>query len=172
MAVDPASDIINTFVLAMRACFNPGSAQVAIGGGSADVRFFAGDGGLPSSLIPQGDDCEQPLLWVRAAHRYRFRPGAFPAAYVGDGACKDSLRALAVEVGVGRCSTMEAEPDWDTLASEAEISLDDSWRIELALCMASGELRTPKRAVATDTVAPFGPEGGIIAWTGMAYVQF
>jgi hypothetical protein len=66
---------------------------------------------------------------------------------------------------------MDAEPDWDTLDNEAIMSLDDSWRIEQTLQAVTRRLRGPDRAVATDTVAPYGPAGGIIAWTGMAYVQ-
>lgn len=172
--VDPASDVVNVFVRAMKRAFNPDDAvQPPLGGGSTEVRFFAGDGALPS-WNPHGTGCDGPMLWVRVAHRYRSKVGAFPTAYVGDASCTnaDVRRALAVEVGVGRCTTMDASPDWGTLSEEAEISLDDSWRVEMALCSAMSELRGPQRAVALDTVAPFGPEGGLIAWTGMAYVQF
>lgn len=169
---DPASDIINVFLTTMRQAFDPASECPPDGGGSTAVRFFAGDGALPAGNPVEG--CEEPFLWVRAAHRFRSRLGEFPAAYVGDAPCEHTgvRRVLAVEVGVARCTTMDAEPDWDTLSSEAEVSLDDSWRIERVLCAAAKRLRSPECAVATDTVAPAGPEGGIIAWTGMAYVQF
>lgn len=171
---DPVSDVVDAFLRAMKAAFNPAdSIAPPLGGGSTDVRFFAGDGALPGSLIPSGSGRKcPPLLWVRVDRRYRYQAGRFPAAYVGDAPCKDSLRAVAIEVGIGRCSTMEASPTWSQLEREAEIALDDSWRIELALCAAEAELRGPKRVFATDTVAPVGPEGGITAWTGMAYVQF
>lgn len=170
---DSASDVVDAFITAMREVFDPTSACPPDGGGSTAVRFFAGDGDLPASLMPNAGsgDCD-PLLWVRVAHRFRSRTTEFPAAYVADTPCTDLTRVLAVEVGVGRCSTMEAEPDWDLLATEAEVSLDDSWRIEKVLCAVSARLRSKTRAVATDTVAPFGPSGGVIAWTGMAYVQF
>ncbi|MCV7424340.1 hypothetical protein H7K45_27715 [Mycobacterium yunnanensis] len=171
---DDASDVVDAFLTAMREVFDPASPCPPDGGGSTLVRFFAGDGDLPASLMPgPQSDCD-PLLWVRVAHRFRSRDTDFPAAYVGDAACghADIRRALAVEIGVGRYTTMEADPDWDTLATEAEISLDDSWRIEKALCAVAARLRSKTRAVATDTVAPFGPQGGVIAWTGMAYVQF
>lgn len=171
---DEASDVVNAFIVGMREVFDPASDCPPDGGGTTDVRFFAGDGDLPASLIPQGDTCDQPLLWVRVAHRYRSKVADFPAAFVGDAPCGNAVlwRVLAVEIGVGRCSTMEAEPDWDTLDTEATVSLDDSWRIEKVLCRVAAGLRSKKRAVATDTVAPYGPAGGIIAWTGMAYVQF
>jgi len=171
---DEASDVVNAFITAMRQAFDPAADCPPDGGGTTNVRFFAGDGELPSSLIPQGPKCKQPLLWVRVAHRFRSRVGDFPAAFVGDAPCgtADLRRVLAVEIGVGRCSTMEAAPKWDVLEDEATVSLDDSWRIEKVLCVVATRLRTKSRAVATDTVAPFGPQGGIIAWTGMAYVQF
>ena len=174
---DPATEIVNAYITAMKAAFNPGDkVQPPLGGGSARVRFFAGDGALPN-WDPQGrggPGCKEPFLWVRVDRRYRARAREFPAAFVGDGNCanKDVKRALAVEVGVARCTDMDAEPNWSKLEDEAEISLDDSWRIEMALCMAAKALAKPDRAVATDTIAPQGPEGGLIAWTGMAYVQF
>lgn len=170
--VDDASAVVNQFISSMLKAFDPNSECPPLGGGSTTVRFFAGDGALPS-WNPHGTGCDEPMLWVRVAHRYRSKIGSFPTAYVGDASCgnADIRRALAVEVGVGRCTTMDADPDWDTLSQEAEISLDDSWRIEQVLCHAAKRLQSPQRAVAIDTVAPFGPEGGLIAWTGMAYVQ-
>lgn len=174
---DPAADIVNAYIAAMRKAFNPNDqVQPPLGGGSTTVRFFAGDGALPAwdPHARGGPGCADPFLWVRVDRRYRARAKDFPAAFVGVGNCvsADVKRALAVEVGVARCTDMDANPNWSKLADEAEISLDDSWRIELALCMAAQALTAPDRAVATDTIAPQGPEGGLIAWTGMAYVQF
>lgn len=177
---DPASDVVNAFVVAMKAAFNPAdSVQPPLGGGSTDVRFFASDGALPTSVWDPDNGglaagCRDPLLWVRVDRRYRAKARDFPAAFVGDKDCKDAdvVRALAVEVGIARCSDMSAKPKWSALEREAEVSLDDSWRIETALCLAATALRKAKHAVATDTIAPLGPEGGLIAWTGMAYVSF
>jgi hypothetical protein len=168
--VDPASEIVNTFITTLRQAFNPAdSVQAPLGGGSTTVRFFASDGGLPYA-----PGCREPFLWVRVDRRYRSRRRDFPAAYVGDPDCKDAdvARAVAVEVGVARCTSEDAKPNWSRLADEAEIGLDDSWRVELALCRAATVLRDTGHAVALDTIAPVGPEGGLIAWTGMAYVQF
>lgn len=176
---DPASDIVNAFITAMKAAFNPDdTVQAPLGGGSTDVRFFASDGALPTSVVdPEGGlaiGCKAPFLWVRVDRRFRSRQSEFPAVYVGDKDCKaaDVVRGVAVEVGVARCSDMSAKPKWSVLEREAEISLDDSWRIELALCMAATILSKADHAVATDTIAPLGPDGGLIAWTGMAYVSF
>lgn len=171
--VDPALAIIDAFTAAMLEAFAPEGDCPPLGGGSTQVRFFAGDGALPD-WNPTGRGCDQPFLWVRADRRYRSMIAEFPAAFVQDDrSCKQAaaVPVLAVEVGVGRCSSMEASPKWDKLAEEARVSLDDSWRIELVLGRIGCNLRTPSRAVATDTIAPIGPEGGIVAWTGMAYVQ-
>lgn len=172
---DQASDVVNEFIRSMKRAFNPkDTVQPPLGGGSTKVRFFAGDGALPS-FEPHGrggPGCKEPFLWVRIDRRYRSRRKDFPAAFVGEGKCNtvDVCPALAIEIGVARCTDMDEQPNWSKLEEEAEIGLDDSWRIELALCMAETALTTPDRAVATDTIAPQGPEGGLIAWTGMAYV--
>lgn len=168
---DPAAAAIDTFITALRKAFNPDDAVCKpLGGGSTTVYFLAGDGGLP----PWNPNCDEPFLWVRAAHRYRARSSDFPTAYMGDKHCNtpDLHRVLAIEIGIMRCTSLLDEPDWQRLTNEANISLDDSWRIELALCTAANSWRRKDRPVATDTVAPYGPEGGVTAWTGMAYVQF
>lgn len=172
LAVDPATDIVLAFITAMKQAFNPDDAVAPpTGGGSKDVWTFAGDGALPDA-----PDCtKEPFLWVRLDRRYRAREVDFPSAFVGViEKCKkpDVRRAVAIEVGVARCTTMEAKPKRSVLEDEATIGMDDSWRVDLALCMASAALTDQGHAVATDTVAPVGPEGGLIAWTGMAYVQY
>lgn len=165
---DPASDVVNVFMVAMRQAFDPASACPPVDTGSTTVHFIAGDGAPPADFT-----CEGPFLWVRVGQRFRATKANFPAAFVGNEDCAASgvIRAVAVEVGAMRCTSMDSQPDWDTLSDQAEISLDDSWRIERALCAAAGRLRRDGRAVAIDTVAPDGPEGGLLAWTGMAYVQ-
>lgn len=172
---DPAWEVISVAMNAMSQAFDPASECPPLGGGTTTVRLFAGSGDFPAAWIRPGGECEGPLLWVRAAHRYRSRTAQFPTAFVGDIGCSEYgelRRVLAVEVGVGRCISVDADPDWELLEDEATNSLDDSWRIETVLKAIVCRLRSNERAVATDTVAPFGPEGGIVAWTGMAYVQF
>lgn len=79
---------------------------------------------------------------------------------------------VALEIGVLRCTSMDAEyVNWDKVTVEELVALDDSWRIETALTVARCRLQSKTRAVATDTVAPIGPEGNLRAWTGMLYVQ-
>lgn len=172
-AVDPAINVISVFVDAMRRAFNPDDTIAPpTGGGSKNVRVFAGDGVLPPSLI-QATGCDTPLLWVRAAQRYLSEPKSFPSVRVRmPDECEDTgFHTLGVEIGVGRCSSMESGPTWDDLAAEADASLDDSWRLSLALDLAACDLRSKVRAFAADTIAPYGPEGGVIAWTAVAYVQ-
>ncbi|MEU9805429.1 hypothetical protein [Mycobacterium sp. NPDC050853] len=172
---DSASDIVNVFISALRQGYDPSSRcpppEVDV---VPAVRFFASDGGVPKSWVPFLGCESGPFLWVRVAMRYRARIKDFPAAFTGGQTCADAdvKRVLGVEIGVARCTEMEAEPDWDTIAREAEISLDDSWRLETVLCAAAARLRRDGYAVATDTIAPDGPDGGLIAWTGMAYVSF
>lgn len=173
---DPAGAILDEFIAAMRQGFDPDSACPPVGGGSLVVRFLAGDGALPL-FEPSGKGCREPFLWVRAAHRYRSTFDKFPAAVLGGTVpCADgtTVRVLAVEIGVGRCTSIgrDPNPQWDRIDREAEVALDDSWRLETVQCAVGRRLRQAGHPAAHDTVAPAGPDGGLIAWTGLSYVQF
>ncbi|AQT82504.1 hypothetical protein B1R94_02335 [Mycolicibacterium litorale] len=158
----------------MREAFDPDSASPPAGRGSTTVRFFAGDENALQVWDPDArGGCADPFLWVRVPRRFRSRTDTFPQAYVGDWGCNQAgvISVVEIEVGVGRCASIDPAPKWSDLERENEISLDDSWRIELVLRRGVCKLRTPQRAVATDTVGVAGPAGGAIAWSGVAYVQ-
>lgn len=163
--------IINAAIFAMREAFDPNSSMPPLGGGGGDVRVFAGSGAPMDAVDMHVSDCgcDKPFLWVRLVRRYKTK--TFPQPYVGALEC-DVMNAVAIEVGVARCAALSAEaPDWKTLAEEAEISLDDSGRIELALCRAADLMKTRECSdiQAVDAVVPYGPEGGIISWVGTMY---
>lgn len=167
---DPGSDIVNVFVTAMREAFDPASNCPPLGGGSTDVRFFGGEA-LPLSAWSQ-INCKQPFLWVRVAQRFRtsemkrFTTPSIEANPIG-------LRSvIAIEIGVGRCALTNAKPTWDQWAHEAEVSLDDSWRLDRAVCRAVGLLKPLQAIAGKDAILPYGPDGGVIAWTGQVYVQY
>lgn len=168
--LDPAFDVINAFITALREGFDPTSNCPPDGGGSTDVRFFAGDAAPTAAWDAHaaGSGCKQPFLWVRVVRRFRSKEFPTPTVVTS---C-ELPRVIEVEIGVARCALTEQEPTWAEYATEAEISLDDSWRIELALCRARSLLSMHDFRVGTDTIVPFGPEGGIIAWSGVAFVQF
>lgn len=172
VCVDPASEIISAYAAALAEVFDPDSSCPPDGGGSTTVRFFGGDG-IPMAAwnahTSGGEQCDAPFLWVRVMRR--FRSAEFPAQTIGIDSC--SLpRVIALEIGVGRCATVDLDPSWEDYAAEAEISLDDSWRIELALCRAAALVRRIGYSAGTGEVSPYGPEGGVVAWMGEAYVQF
>lgn len=172
VCMDDASAIVDAYVRAMKLVFSPTSECPPVGGGSTDVRFFAGMAPPTDAWDAHsdgGEGCDNPFLWVRIMRRYRSLNFPTPTASVE--ACS-APRVLAIEIGVGRCAVTDAEPEWTQYAHEAEVSLDDSWRIEKALCVAAGILRGDNRPVGIDTIEPYGPEGGIIGWTGAAYIQF
>lgn len=164
--------ILNQAICAMRQVFDPAASYPPLGGGTTVVRAFAGDATPLAAVdmhIGERQCGTDPFLWVRLARRYRSRD--FPTPYVGPDGCRAQTVA-AVEVGVARCAVISAEgADWPALAEEAEISLDDSGRIELALCVASSLMVKAQcsDAQAIDAVIPFGPDGGVIAWTGTLY---
>lgn len=170
---DGVDCVINKAICAMKEAFDPAASYPPIGGGSTVVRTFAGDA-TPLAAVNMhiGDvSCgNDPFLWVRLVRRYRSQ--TFPTPYVGPDGCL-AQRAVAVEVGVARCAVIEAGEgtDWTALAEEAEISVDDSGRIELALCRAAALMKTAKcsDAQAIDAIVPYGPDGGVIAWTGTLY---
>jgi hypothetical protein len=170
--LDPAEEVINAFITALKQAFNPHDVvQPPEGGGSETVRFVAGDV-VPLELwdahAQGGSDCAAPFLWVRLMRRSRARDMTIERTLPN--AC-GQLRVIDIEIGVGRCAALGETVDWAAIAKEAEISRDDSWRIDLALCMAGDALRTAGHQIAVGTVVPYGPEGGVIAWSGDAKIS-
>ncbi len=169
---DPASDIVANVMEALRAAFDPDSACPPVGGGTgAVVRFFGGDG-IPMAAWnahTSGEGCDLPFLWVRVLRRYR--SDRLPTPVIDTTPCGLS-RVIALEMGVGRCAIVEMDPSWKDYAVEAEISLDDSWRVESALCYAAALNRKAGLSSAIGEISPYGPEGGVVAWTGTIYVEF
>lgn len=175
MLSDPAECIINAVVTAMREAFTADSSAPPLGGGSDRVRFFAGDSApldfFDAHLNDPDCGCEKPFIWVRLMRRYRSQ--TFPAPWVGEAPC-DQPHVVAVEIGVGRCSSMlTTECDWSAYEAEAEVSMDDSNRIEIALCRARQLMQRTKcsDAVAFDAVVPYGPVGGVLAWVSVLYAR-
>lgn len=169
---DPAQEIVDAYLTALVEVFDPLSECPPLGGGGAVVRFFGGDA-IPMAAWNAhsngGDDCNAPFLWLRVLRRYR--TNTFPDQSIGIESC--SLpRVIAMELGVGRCAVIDLDPTWDQYAAEAAISLDDSWRIEMALCRGAAWVRQLGYSAGSGEVSPYGPEGGVIAWTGEAYAQF
>lgn len=156
----------------MRAAFTDESASPPLGGGSDTVRLFAGDMLPIAAWNSHSDDlgCDHPFLWVRLARRFRTDP--FPAPTLDSAPCGLPV-GIVIEVGVARCAVVDMEPSWDDYAREAEVSVDDSWRVELALCRAAKTIVSDGCGIntAADIIFPIGPEGGVIAWAGNLHVQ-
>jgi hypothetical protein len=172
--IDGVECIINQTIRAMRDVFSPTSSQPPLGGGTETVRFLAGEASPMAVVDLHIADCEcgkDPFLWVRLLRRYRSR--TFPQPFIGDDPCGSPV-VVALEIGVLRCAVV-GQPDssLEDYGKEAEISLDDSWRIELAQCQAVSKLKQARCSdmVALDAVVPYGPDGGIIGWTGSLYVR-
>jgi hypothetical protein len=169
---DSVSCIINAAICALREVYAPDSESPPLGGGSGEVRFFAGD--APGNELWDahyaGCGCDKPFLWVRLMRRYRTLD--FPNEYVGPSNCGHP-KAIALELGVARCASMEVETSWEVRQQEAKFALDDSWRIELAMCRAGARAMASNCAdnFALDAIIPAGPEGGVISWLGTAYFQ-
>lgn len=177
MLHDGVDCIITTVVQAMREAFSPTATFPPLGGGSERVRIFAGEAAPLSAVDMHLEDpecgCDVPFLWVRLMRRYPTDLGRFPSASVGDSPCGAAM-AAAVEVGIARCAAVFSETcSWSAYEAEAEVSLDDSNRIQIALCRAQRLLKTNECSDASsmDAILPYGPEGGVIAWTGTLYVR-
>lgn len=173
---DLAEPSIIHLIRAMRQVFNPTAPTPPVGGGTEHVRFFAGDQ-MPTAAVDmhrEGCGCGEPLLWVRLVQRYRTTPPQFPNPVVlADSCITDLVPAIELEVGVMRCAVVKEEPEWCDYEKEASVSLDDSWRVEAAMCRAMdcavNEQDAKKTAVGN--VVPWGPQGGVIAVYGTVWVQ-
>lgn len=116
------------------------------------------------------DDCDA-LVWVSILRRYRTVD--FPSeAYEIDN-CRVG-KAITIVVGIARCTSMMDDygnpPDPDQVAHEAVVGIDDSSRLDAALCRAGRVLEDDGRAngFALDAAEPMGPSGGIVAWVQQA----
>jgi hypothetical protein len=170
---DPALVAVTQLTNALRDAFT-GTECPPLVGNVGTVRFFAGDGApLAAWDSHASQGCDTPFVWVRLVRRYLSHE--FPAPAVSINPCLNSaIRVVAVEAGVGWCAVVDAEPTWAEYATEAAASMDASWRIEIALKRAACALKADDDGilVGRDTLAPYGPEGGVIAWTGVLYVSY
>lgn len=169
---DRAMTILGYVVESLRLAFDPKSATPPLGGGSPHIRLLGGDG-IPAALFHPYREagCKEPLLWVRLVRRYYTELLPEESGRSTSGCARP--QAMTVEAGVMRCSTMDPEPEWSDIEREALTQLDDGYRIDAALCRAMQCARDEHRALDTYMAAgePWGPNGGVIAWTQWAHVQ-
>lgn len=171
---DPALEVTDAAVAALLEWFRPDSVCPAKVGTTETVRLFAGDGAPLAAWDAHAagsTGCKEPFIWVRLMRRYRSQ--TFPAPTINTNPC-GLTRVVPVEMGVGWCAVTDQEPTWAQWAAEAVISQDVSWRMEEAVCMAAQLLTNDSsgRLTGTDTITPYGPEGGVIAWTGVLYASY
>ena len=170
VCVDPASEVINALIVVLRDAFDPAGPCPMDSKVAPAVRFFAGDMEPPEAwnAHTRSAGCDAPLLWVRVVKRYRSE--RFPDPTIVMDNCK-TMRVIALEIGIARCTVVDANPSWDDFAVEAEQSLDDSRRVEKALCALVDALKLDHRA-GYEAILPFGPEGGILGWTAQIFISF
>lgn len=171
MAGDKAVTIIGLVAEQLRAFFGDTAAVQPLGGGTNTVRILAGDSAvIPEWLSGEQEDCGDcgPYLWVRLVRRWRSGnefPQELPVAKCGTG------RAITVEAGIARCFPITDDPT--ELEQLALVQLDDSWRIDNALCLAMA--KAEREGVALNTAIgagePIGPEGLAILWVQQASAQ-
>ena len=163
--------------IALGELFGPDDQCPAKVGTTTNVRTFAGDG-LPlaawDSHSTGSSGCKEPFVWQRV--RRRFRSAQFPHPTISATPC-ELTRVIEVELGVGWCADLGNErggPSWAAYQREAEISMDVAWRLEEALCLAAKLYRADdaNQQVGTDTLVPYGPEGSVIAWSGILYASY
>lgn len=170
---DPAQDVLVHLIRSLRTAFDPQAANPPVGGGTANVRFFAGDS-IPLAAWDahaEGCGCNEPFLWVRLVQRYRTKN--FPEPFRGAARCNETSSALEIEVGAARCAIVKEEPEWCDWEKEAAVNLDDSRRVDAALCHAMACARDADDVglTAIGPVVPWGPNGGVIAVYGTVWVQ-
>ncbi len=167
---DQAAPIITTAREVLLEFFGPRDAGQALVGPVREVRLFAGDG-IPLAAWNSITGCTDAFAWVRVMRRYRTRQ--FPNATIDASPC-GLTKAVAVEVGVASCASMDEQPRWEDYEREAQESMDTAWRLTEALCVMSKRLGADgsERQTGVDTVAPYGPDGGVLAWTGILYATY
>lgn len=172
---DPAAAVIEAASVALHDAFT-GTECPPLVGNVEVVRFFAGDAPPMAAWDSHaGKGCDTPFVWVRVMRRYR--SGEFPNPTIDTSPCTNNLtKVMPIEMGVGWCAVVDQEPSWADYAAEAAQSLDVSRRLEIALCKAAAALKIgvdgDGRLVGTDDIVPFGPEGGVIAWTAVLYASY
>jgi hypothetical protein len=168
---DPSFAIITDTLAVVRAVMRPDSDYPPVGGGTTQVQLVTGEGPAWDPLAgrygEEGDDaqCPNPFVWVRLVSRYRSTN--FPEATVIAGC--GGVAVLALEIGIGRCVSIEADVDWTVIANEAEWGLDDAFRLDKIACVLVGYLKD-RAMVAYEPAVPEGPEGGGIVWSITVYV--
>lgn len=148
--------------------FDPELSVPPLGGGTDTVHILAGDTVSPPWL--EGDDgCDGcgPYLWVRLVKRWRTED--FPS--ISQISMCTTAQAVTVEAGIARCYPYD--PDEDDQTTAAMVQLDDSYRLDAALCAAMRAAEDKGIAVNTALGAgdPYGPNGLLIAWTQQAHAQ-
>lgn len=167
---DNVREIVTTAQAVLLEFFGPDAAVKAKVGTVNEVRLFAGDG-IPLAAWNSIGGCGDVFVWVRVVRRYRTR--GFPTPTIDSAPC-GLPKALALEVGVASCASMEESPRWEDYAREADEAMDTAWRLEEALCVMSSRLKRDdsERLTGVDTVTPYGPDGGVLAWTGVLYATY
>lgn len=172
---DPLSCAVDHTTYALKILFSPDSVDPPLGSGTEDVKFFHADAiPLPWFHAHVDGDCDNatPFIWVRVVSRYKST--TFPTPDLS-GACAQN--AAEIEFGVARCSYLDdhGDVDFDKLRTEANVSLDDSRRLEKAACLAAARMLKSDTKCANNTarelIQPVGPEGGVVGWVTSLYVQ-
>ena len=153
-------------------------AVAPLGGGTDVVWQLAGDIIAPPPWVGIGEsddidpnECD-PYLWVRLVQRWRqgqsqnMTASSFAIPKCGQ------ARGITIEAGIARCYPLDGTPE--EMAQRSLVLLDDSWRMDLALCAAMKDAKDNAVAKETGigTGAPFGPEALVLTWAQSAYAQF
>lgn len=168
---DPASGVIDTFTAALGAAYSVTSSCPPDGLTATPVVYFFGGETAPLeawNAHSADPGCDVPFLWVRFAGRYSTRD--FPNPVTGPVDCGVPT-AIEVEIGVAWCADINSAATPADYAVDAEASLIHSWRLDRARAVAWATLRDDNHKVAVDVIAPYGPEGGIMAWMTSTHVS-
>ena len=177
---DPALPLLVHTTEALATLFGPSDDCPPLIGSTENVRTIAGDG-LPLEAWDahkgggrKGGGCAEPFIWQRVRRRYRSTN--FPHPAISTSPCA-ALRVIELELGVGWCAEIGSERGqvaWERLDAEATKSMDVAWRLEEALCLAAKKISDDEegRHTGTDTLVPYGPDAGVIAWSGILYASY
>lgn len=164
-------EVVGTIIEAMRTQFTSDAATEPLGGAVPTIEHRPGADVALDGL--EYENCAG-IVWVNVLRM--FRTTEWPQESDSMSACRGTL-AVVVQVGAARCvSTVDSSgfpPTPEDMERDALVGLDDAVRLERALCIAARWLE--QRGIGNGSVVgssePYGPAGGVLAWTKTLNVQ-
>lgn len=165
--------VVGQFIEALRSQFVEAD-PVPLGGAVTEVEHRPGELVALDALADEvGGPCSGQV-WVNVLRVWRSE--SFPTVSAESSSCRSPV-TIDLQVGAARrvCTVDDGgyPPSADAMGHDALVGLDDTARIDRAVCLALRACDdcglTIQSVVAP--IEPVGPQGGILAWTTVVTIQ-